>query len=91
LKAGGAVGIRMHRLRQHFDRHVTAEPIAGGAIHFAHPARTEQRDDLVSADSRSRYQPHERLSVSMLRKHPRQRVPDVSVEAGYDRWLALQA
>jgi hypothetical protein len=38
----------MHRLPPHFDRHVTAEPIIGGAIDFAHPARTEQRDDLVS-------------------------------------------
>ena len=44
---------------QHLDRDVTAQPRIGGAIDLAHPARAEQRDDLVRADTGSRNQRHE--------------------------------
>ena len=47
LEARQALGVRRERGRQHLDRHVAVELRVGGAIHLAHPARAERRDDLV--------------------------------------------
>jgi hypothetical protein len=36
-----------------FDRHIAPEPRIVGAIHFAHSALADQREDLVGAESLS--------------------------------------
>ena len=35
------------RFRQHFQRYITAKSLIPRAIHFAHPAGTEQRENVV--------------------------------------------
>ena len=37
--------------RQHLDRDVAIEPRVAGAIHLAHAAGAEQRDDLVGPEA----------------------------------------
>ena len=39
--------------RQDLDRDVAAEARIAGAIHLSHPSCAEERDDLVSADTRA--------------------------------------
>ena len=64
LEADAALGARAHAFGQHLDRDVTVQPRIGGAIDLAHPARAEERDDLVRADSGSRNQRHECCTLS---------------------------
>jgi hypothetical protein len=37
--------------RQNFERDVAAQPRIAGAIHFAHPARAQRRDDLIGSET----------------------------------------
>jgi hypothetical protein len=47
LEAAQAVGIRRELSGQDLDRDVTPDPLGPRSIHFPHPARTEQGNDLV--------------------------------------------
>ena len=44
---------------KHFDRHVTFQRGVACAIHFAHSARAQRRDDLIGIQPRARDQSHE--------------------------------
>jgi hypothetical protein len=50
LEARAALGVVCHRGRKNLDGHVSVEPRVGGAIHLAHPARAERRDDGLGAE-----------------------------------------
>ena len=63
LEADATLGARAHAFGQHLDRDVTVQPTIGGAIDLAHPARAEERDDLVRADSGSWNQRHESCTL----------------------------
>ena len=56
LEAGHTLGVGRERVGQNLDRDVPIERRVARAIHFAHPARANQRDDLIRPDSRSRRQ-----------------------------------
>ena len=58
FEARQAIGVRRERRRQDLQRDVAPELGIARAIHFAHPAGPEQRDDLVDADPGSRRQSH---------------------------------
>ena len=45
-----AAGILGEGFGNHFDGHVAAQLGIGGAIHLAHPARSDGREDLISAE-----------------------------------------
>ena len=47
LEARHALGIASHGFGQNFQGHVATELAVARAIHFAHAARTNRRDDLV--------------------------------------------
>jgi hypothetical protein len=47
LESPQPVRVRREVRRQHLDRDITPEPGVGGAVHLAHAAGAERRDDLV--------------------------------------------
>ena len=51
LEPRAPLRIRRHVGRQHFDRDRPIEPRVAGLVDFAHPARAEQREDLVRAEA----------------------------------------
>src|SRR5262249_49910834 len=53
LEALAAAGSGAERGREDLDRDVAVEPDVTGAIHLAHAARAERRDDLVVAEQRA--------------------------------------
>ena len=50
LKAGEAISIMREGFWQNFDRHVSSELSIVSAIHFAHAACTDRRDDFVATE-----------------------------------------
>ena len=58
LEAHQAVGVGGDRRRDDLDRDVAAQPRVARAIDLAHPAGTDQRDDVMAADPRSRRERH---------------------------------
>ena len=50
LEAGESLGSSRDRLREHLDRDVAIELGVAGAVHLAHPARAQRREDLVRPD-----------------------------------------
>jgi serine/threonine protein kinase len=63
LESGEPVRILGEDLRQDLERHVAAQPVVARAIHQAHPAGAERRDDLVGAQAGPRRQSHGREST----------------------------
>ena len=53
LEAGEAVRVLGHRGRQHFERHIAMEFVVVGAIHVAHPSRSEMGGHFVRAEPRA--------------------------------------
>ena len=49
-EAGEPVRVLRQGLRQHLDRDRALQRRVGGAIHFAHPAGAERRDDFVGPE-----------------------------------------
>ena len=45
-------------LRQDLDRHIPVEPAASSAIHLAHAAGPDRRQDLVGAEARTGRERH---------------------------------
>jgi hypothetical protein len=64
-KAGQAIRIERERVRQHLQRDVTIQLAVSGAIHLAHTARAEGRDDFVGAEATSGGQGHGRRLTGM--------------------------
>src|SRR5262249_44734229 len=63
LEAGITLGAGEPGFGQHLDGDVTTQPRVRRAINLAHPARAEQRDDLVRTDSGSRCDGHGRVTL----------------------------
>ena len=61
------VGIAGDRIWQHFDRDVSFELAVVGAVHLAHTAATERRDDFIRADPRARGESHLGSGLYLLR------------------------
>src|SRR4029453_4483447 len=57
-ETGDAVGVP-REIPQNLDRNVSIEPGVPGAIHPAHAARADQRDDFVRTEASSGGQRHE--------------------------------
>src|SRR5690348_17540078 len=51
LEPRHAPGVSSERFRQYFQRDVALQPGIAGAIHFAHAARADRREDLVGSES----------------------------------------
>ncbi len=51
LKSKPAVRILSEGLRQHFQRHVALQLGVAGAVHLAHAARADGREDFIGAES----------------------------------------
>ena len=49
-KRAQPLGIEREGGRQDLDRHIAPQLRIARAIHLAHPARAEQRDDSIDAD-----------------------------------------
>ena len=60
LEALQAIGVGRRRSWQHLDRHVAIEPRVAAAVDLAHPARPEERHDLVAAEPSAGSQWHAR-------------------------------
>jgi hypothetical protein len=58
FEARHAIGVRRERRQQDLQRDVAPRLDIACAIHFAHPAGPEQRDELVDADPGSRRESH---------------------------------
>ena len=58
LEAREAVGVLAERGRQDFQRDVATERHIARAIHLAHPAGAERRDDFIGAEASTRTQGH---------------------------------
>src|SRR5258708_8643159 len=58
LDCGEPISIMRKGFGQSFDRYIAAEFGVVRLIHLAHPARPDGRDDLVGAESNSRFQTH---------------------------------
>jgi len=54
LEASQSLRVGDELRRQHLDRHLAPEPRVAGAVHLAHPARTDRGEDLVGAEARAR-------------------------------------
>jgi len=54
LEAGNSISIAYEMLRKNLDRHVSLEAPMPRAIHFAHTASTEGRQDFVRPELRAR-------------------------------------
>ena len=59
LEARQRVGVVDEVLRQHLDRDVALEPRIARAVHLAHPAGAERRQDLVRAEALAGSERHE--------------------------------
>ena len=57
-EARAPVGIAGERLRQDFNCNVSFQPRIARAIHLAHPASAEGRDDFVRTESSARSKNH---------------------------------
>ena len=65
FETGETIRIGRERRRQYLQRDVTTQFRVARPIDLSHPARAEQRQDFVRADSRSGGDPHRiRMSVS---------------------------
>jgi hypothetical protein len=53
FEARQARGVGTERLGEDLDRHLPAKTGVAGAIHFAHPSRADERDDLIGPEARS--------------------------------------
>ena len=62
LEATDAVGVRGQILWQHLDGDVAIKACVARAIHLAHPAAAEERDDFVRAEAHTRFQGHLNIS-----------------------------
>ena len=51
LEAAQTVGIGGKAARQHFDGDIAPQPRIARAIHFAHPAGSDEGDDFVRAET----------------------------------------
>ena len=51
LKSRQPIGIARERVGQYLDRHLALQPRIFRAIHLAHAAGAEERDDLVGAET----------------------------------------
>ena len=85
LEAREALGVLRERGGQRLDRDVAPEPRVAGAIHLAHAARAERRDDLVGAEAGAGGQGHrgtltERLAIADL-EHVR-----APLDARFEAW-----
>src|SRR5208283_4359622 len=58
LKTAQAVGVFGQSLGQNLDGDVAAESGVARAVHFAHPARSERRNNFVRTELRARGQSH---------------------------------
>ena len=54
LEARQAIRVARERIRQDLDRDVAIEPRVARAVHLAHPARAQQRQDFELPDVRTR-------------------------------------
>ena len=62
FEARHAIGVRRERRRQDLQRDVATQLRIACAIHFAHPAGAEGREDFVGAEARARGKGHSRSS-----------------------------
>ena len=62
LESTDAVRVRGQFLRQHLDGDLPIKAFVTCAIHLAHPAPAEERDDFVRAEARTRLQGHLNIS-----------------------------
>jgi hypothetical protein len=53
FKAGQPLGVLREGLGKDFDRHFAGEPSVLGAVHFAHTARADGRENLVGTQASS--------------------------------------
>lgn len=58
LKAHHTLFVSGKRFGQHFQRYVTAKSLIPRAIHFAHPAGAEQRDNVLGTQLDTRSKKH---------------------------------
>ena len=66
LKSREPIGIARERVGQDFDRDLALQPRIFRAIHLAHAARAEKRDDLISAESSAGGEAHFCTASSQL-------------------------
>src|ERR1700694_5614477 len=59
LEAGHALGVAGKRLGQNLQRNIALQLGVAGAVHLAHAAGTDGREDLVRAKSRTHCQRHD--------------------------------
>src|SRR5213078_20139 len=60
LEAAPAIWILTDLRRQHLDRDISTQPFVTCAIHLAHSASADRRNDLVVVELGPRYDRHER-------------------------------
>ncbi len=60
LEAADAIRVGGKRLGENLDRHVATKTRVARAIHLAHAAGADQRDDFIRADLRAQREWHDR-------------------------------
>jgi hypothetical protein len=78
LKSRKSVRIARERVGQNFNRHLALQPRIARAIHLAHTACANERDDFVRAESRPRIQCHRSIRNLPTRQSANLPMPRVS-------------
>ncbi len=60
LETSQSIGVRCQLFRQHFDCNFAVEGLVASAIHLAHAARAQRRDDLIGPKFCTRSEDHGR-------------------------------
>ena len=84
LEAREAIEVRDERCRQYFDGDVALQIRVVGAIHLAHAADANQRDDVVHAETG----PDERSRCAQQAEFyaDRRGIIDSEIRSGWPRW-----